>query len=475
MAATLLPGVSAGLRAQSPRDASSGSVAASSAVSMPGLGQPESPFLGSVPSGQRTPEVLHLTVKEALERGLQYNLGLLLSEQDSRSARAARWNALSRLLPHAGAHVTETEQQINLQAFGFPGIPGIPTIVGPFSVFDARGSVSQSVFDWSAYKGFKSAAASQEAVRFTYQDARELVVLVVGNAYLLAEADQARVEAAEAEAKTAQALYEKARDMLKAGLTPAIDEMRAHVELQSRQQQLIVARNELAKQKLSLARAIGLPPGQEFDLATRIPYAPYQPPSLEDELRRAYTLRADYQSALARKRAAELALKSARAERYPTIAFSGDYGDIGLAPGRSHGTFTAAGTLRIPIFEGGRIRADILAADAALQRRQSELDDLRAKIDQQVRTARLDLEAAADQVQVAKSQLDLAQQTLAQAQDRFAAGVADNLEVVQAQDAVASANEAYISSLYSHNVAKVLLARAVGVAEQAVTAYLGGK
>ena len=445
------------------------------AVSMLSGNVSQSPFEGSAPDAKATPGVLQLTIKDALRRGLQHNLGYLLDDQATRVERGRRWQALSQLLPNVSAHVSETTQQVNLKALGIPSFPGVPAVVGPFSVFDARATLQESVFSVNSLENWKAAGKNVEAAQHTAKDARDLVMLVVGNAYLLANADQARVESVEAEVATAQALHGQAQDRLKAGLTPSIDELRARVELQTRQQQLIVARNDFATQKLNLARVIGLAEGQEFALAEKIPYAAFEPPSLEEELSRAFASRSDYQSALAQARAAELARKAAKAERYPTLGLAADYGDIGLQPGNSHGTFAVAGSLNIPVFQGGRITGDILAADALLKQRQAEVADLHAKIDYDVRTARLNLKAASDQVAVAKSQLDLAQQTLEQAQDRFTAGVVDNLEVVQAQDSVAVANDAYITSLYQHNVSKVQLARAVGVAEQAVMQYLGGK
>ncbi len=299
-----------------------------------------------------------------------------------------------------------------------------------------------------------------------------MVVPVAGNAYLQAIAAEARVETAEAQVKTAQTLYDRASDRQKAGVVPAIDALRAQVELHSQKQQLIAVRNDLAKQKLSLSRIIGLPLGQEFVLTDKAPYATLVPPPLDEALRRAYLARADYQAALAQMRSAELERRAASAERYPTFDVEGDFGDVGVTPASSNGTFHVAGTVTVPIFQGGKAHADGLQAEAALRQAKSRLEDLRGQIDNDVRNALLDLSAAADQVEVARSAVDLAEQTLTQAQDRFAAGVTDNLEVVQAQQSVASAHENYISSLYAHNLAKVELARSLGDAEQGVKQYL---
>lgn len=434
------------------------------------------PFLGSVPSGKASNGTLSLSLKEALDLGLRHNLGLLLSEQSSQSARGARWQALSRLLPHLTTATTETRQEIDLQALGFPGgIPGIPTIVGPFNTFDARASLQAPVLDLGSLHRVHAASEDVRAARYSYQDARNLVVLVVGNAYLLANSGQARVQTAQAEVDTAQALYQQAVDRFHAGLSPEIDQLRAQVELKSRQEQLLAAQNAFATSKLDLARVIGLPTGQKFTLASKNPYAPLAGITVEGALREAYQNRPDYKAALAQVRAAEQARRAAVDERLPSVSFNANFGDIGLTVGNSHETFAVAGTLNIPVFQGGRVRGDLIQADTQIKQARDRLQNLKAQVDYDVRTALMDLATASSQVNVAESNVHLAQETLQQARDRFAAGVTDNIEVVEAQQALANAHEAYISSLYQHNLAKVSLARAIGVAEQAVTEYLGGR
>jgi len=262
---------------------------------------------------------------------------------------------------------------------------------------------------------------------------------------------------------------------LKAGTSANIDALRAQVELQTQQQQIIAARNSLEKQKLALARVIGLAPGQQFEITDTEPYDAFTPASVEEELQKAYTLRSDFKSAEANVRAAEYALKAAKEQYLPSVLFNADYGDIGVNPGNSHGTVDVAGTLKIPIFDGGQTHGDALRAQATLKQNQQQLENIKAQIDQDVRDALLDLQSAAQQVQVARSNTDLANQTLAQAKDRFAAGVTNNIEVVQAQQSVTSASESYISSLFNYNYAKISLARAVGSAEQGVKDYLKGK
>ena len=434
----------------------------------------QSPFLGSVPSGKATGAAIPLSIRDALERGLKYNLGLIESDLSARSSRAERLRALSHLLPNINASLSQTVEQIDLKAMGI-NFPGVPTTFGPFGVQDARGFLSQKVFDWNAVEELRASTERLKASQYTYKNSRDIVVLAVGNAYLLVVSDAASVESQQAQLNTSQALYQRAIDRREAGLAARINEMRAKVEMQTQQQRLIASQNQLAKDKLSLGRIIGLPPGQEFTLADKVPYAPLEGVTLEKALEDAYANRSDYSSAEAEVRAAELARRGAAAERYPSISTNLNYGDIGPNFANSHGTFTFAATLNVPIFQGGRVKADELQADTVLRQKQAELGDLRGRIDDEVRSAFLDLNSAHDLVNVSKNNLELANETLAQAKDRFAAGVTDNLEVVQAQESVAAANQAYISSLYSFNIAKVELAKAAGIAERAVKNYLGGK
>jgi outer membrane protein TolC len=435
----------------------------------------QSPFLGGVPSGKAQPGVLPLSLTEAVERGLKHNLGLLIAWEGTREARGARWRALSDLLPDIQARTSESRQQINLRAFGFGGFPGLDPIVGPFDIFDARAFLSQPILDLHAIHNLRAETENQKAANYTYQDARDLVVLVAANLYLTAVTGESRVKAAEAQLQTARALYDQAVDLKKAGVVPAIDLLRSQVELEDRRQRLIYFQNEAVKQKLNLARAIGLPLGQEFALTDRIPYTPLPPMTFEDSLEQAYRSRADYQRTLTQVRAAELSRKAAQGERLPSLQFDADYGDIGPTPGVSHGTFTVAATLTVPIFQGGRVHGKVLQADALLRQRKSELEDLRARIEYEVRMSFLDLKASGERVQVAQSAADLAKEQMKQAQDRFTAGVVNSIEVVQAQEAVATAEENYISSLYTYNLAKASLVRALGLAEEGFKQLLGGK
>ena len=446
----------------------------------PGEAVPGAPqggsFSGSVPE-KLVPGVLPLSLQEAIDRGLKQNLGLLLSNTDIRSARGQRWEQLSELLPHATFSPYVDVSKINLGELGLTSLPGaiLPTAVGPFSYFDSRATVTQSVFDWKSINATRAASQNVKSAEYSYKDARDLVVLAVGYVYLQAIADEARIETSEAQVKTAQALFDQATDQVNSGTSPAIDGLRARVELQTRQQQLIQARNNLAIQKLTVARVIGLAPGQEFELTDKSPYQPIASITVDEAVKRAYDSRSDYKGAMADVRAAQFAHRAATAGYLPSVSFNADYGVAGSHPSTATQVFDVRGTLTIPIFQGGAVHGDVLQADARLEQARERLENLRAQIDADVRTALLNLQSSEEQVNVARSNIDLSEETLVQSRDRFTAGVTDTVEVVQSQEAVASAHEQYISSLYSYNYAKISLARAVGMAEAGVKEYFKGK
>ena len=437
--------------------------------------QSQNPYLGGVPTGRASPTQLSLSLEDAVARGLRQNLGGLLTSDAVSGARGERWRALSALLPILTTTTSFSARQNDLKAIIGITVPGHPPVIGPFGVFDTRAYLDQSIFNWESIELARSSAAQLKSAQYSYQNAREVVVVVVVSNYLLVIADQSEVESALAQRDTAKVLFDQTTDQHKAGLAAAVDVLRSDVELQAREQKLIVARNNLAKQKLVLARAIGLPAGQAFDITTKVVYQPLTTSSPDEALQQAYASRADYKSLTEQVRSAELQKKAASAERYPTLSAVTDYGDIGTNPASSHGTVDAAAELRIPIFQGGRVHGDNLVADSLLTRAKQQLDDLRASIDQQVRDAFLDLQDTAQEVSVEKHAVQLATETLQESRDRFASGVTDNIEVVQAQESLANANDAYIASLYSYNLAKISLARATGVAESRFAEYLKGE
>ena len=353
-------------------------------------------------------------------------------------------------------------------------LPIFPAIVGPFNVFDARLFLNQSVFDLGSINGMRAEDHALAASRHSLKQARDMVVLVAANLYLQSVAADARAQSARAHRDTAEAIFNQANDLKTSGIVAGIDVIRSEVRLATERQRVTAAENDLQKTRLQLARVIGLPVGQEFTLSDQIPYVPLPEMTLQEALDRAYRDRPDYLAAQERVRAAESRRQAAIGEALPSVQVNADWGAIGLTAGSARKTYTLMGSVNVPIFEGGRTQGRLLEADAELKTRRAEAEDLKSEIYYDVQSAFLDLRATGEQLQVATRARDLAGQQLTQARDRFGAGVANNIEVVQAQEAVALASEQYIGALYSFNVAKAVLARSLGTAEEAVQRYLGG-
>jgi outer membrane protein TolC len=417
---------------------------------------------------------LALTLHEAIERGMKTNLGLLISDSANEIARGERLRALSALIPQLNGRAGVTDEELDLKTVGFnlqlPGV-SIPTVAGPFHYTDVRAYASWTAFDYTALKNYSASRDNKRAAQLSMLDARDLVVQATANGYLQIIADASRVEAIRSQVETSQALYARTVDQQTAGTAAGIDVLRSQVELKQQLQRLLVQTNQFEKDKLALGRVIGMPAGQPFIVSETVPFAALASITQDQALQIAARQRPDFQSSQARVRAAEEAVKAARGERYPTAEVTADYGVV-TTPGESHGTFAVVALAKIAVFDGGRIAGDIIQARSALKQRRDELADLGGQIDYQIRNAFLDIRSAADQVAVARDNLDLANQTLVQARDRFSAGVSDTVEVVQAQESVATANDTLISALFAHNVAKVALARALGGTEQVIHTLL---
>jgi outer membrane protein TolC len=426
---------------------------------------------GSVPTGTASNEILHLKLHDAINRAVRYNLGQIESGENARIARGQRLRALSALLPQVSAGASENVEQFSASTLGIK-VPQVPAVIGPFSFSEAQASASQTLFSFESIQRFRAASSAEQAAQLAYSDTLDVITLIVGNAYLQVIQAGSRVTAEEAQVKNAQALYDQAVDQLQTGTSPKIDVTRSGVQLHTEQYNLSIVRNNLSIAKLNLSRAIGLPLGQGFDLADQLPYAEINPQTVEEALSTAYQSRSDFRAAVSSLKSAQQQLSATRAERYPVLAANGDYGVQGPNFGRLHGAFTFQAGVSVPIFTSGRIKGDITEAEAALRQRKAEAENLRGQIDYDVRTAFLNLQAAREQVTVARQNVDLANENLSRSQERFAAGVTDSVEVVQAQQSLASANDQYISGLYSHNAAKLQLARALGVARTNYSQYL---
>jgi outer membrane protein TolC len=426
---------------------------------------------GSVPSGPASDEILRLTLRDAVNMALHYNLGAIESAQNAQMARGQRLIALSNLLPQVSAGVSENVAQTSLATLGIKSLPGIPSVLGPYGFSTVDVSLSQTFFSVESIQRFRAARTAEQAARLSYDDTLDVVTLSVGNAYLHVIELNSRIEAQQAQVRNAQALYDQAYREYQAGTNPRIEATRTEVQLHTEEYNLSVARNNFAIARLTLARAIGLPLEQAFEIADQLPYPDVNPPSVEDALKTAYSLRSDLRAALDSQKAAQQALAAAKSERFPVATLRGDYGDVGTTFDHSHGNFSVEAGVRIPLFTGGRVKGDVTQADAALQQRKAEAENVRGQVDFDVRTAFLNLDAAKEQVDVAQRNVALANDNLARSKDRFTSGVTDSVEIVQSEQSLASANDQYITSVYNRNLAELMLARALGVTRELPTVH----
>jgi outer membrane protein TolC len=428
-------------------------------------------FSGSV-AGEAVPAgPVSLTIADAIKRGLSANLGPIAAGDSARAARAQRLQALSALLPNISASASDTVTQVNLAAYGFqfhipPSVGfSIPSVVGPYNYSSLQGSLSQSLYDPVARRNWQSAKAIEQAAGLSAKDAHELVILAVGGTYLQCLSTAARVASQKAQVDNAQAIYQQAQVRKAAGTNARIDVTRSLVQLQTEQQSLTSLQADYRKQIIALARLIGLPQDREINLSDALDRSAPPLPDAAQAIQQAWNSRSDLQATAAQVKAAELAVSAARAERLPSASVNGNYGVIGPNPASTHGVFAVTAAVTMPIWMGGRTSADIQEAEATLHQRQAELADQRGRVEQGVRDALIELETAEGQVKVAENNKLLAADTLTQARDRFAAGVATTVEVVQAQQQVASADSDYINSLFAMNLARLSLAREMGQTE----------
>ena len=431
-------------------------------------------FKGSIVAGKSTGGVMDLSLDEAIRRGLRQNLGLILQTSSEKSSNGQRLEQLQALLPTVSASASIEVQQINLAAYGLK-FPGLAPIIGPFQVEDFRAFLTQNLVNVSALKTYLASKHNFEGAKLTADDARDMVVLTVGNAYLLCIADQSRIDAVTAELATSKVSLDQAVAAHDAGTSPKLDVLRAQVDYQNEEQSLISTKNNYEKDKLALARTIGLPLDQMFHLTDAAPFQPLDHVDPRIAFEQALRTRKDLQAYGEQVKAAQDQKTAAFAYQLPVLSASGDYGDIGETVGHSHGTFSATGKVSVPVLQLAQTRGQEQVADAQYEQSRARLSDQVQQVNQDVRDNLLDIEAAAKLVEATHSNVELADEALSQAQQRFHAGVSDNLPVSQAQSQTEQANDQYISALYQHNVAKLSLARALGIAQTNYKDYLGGK
>jgi outer membrane protein TolC len=427
--------------------------------------QVQGAYAGSTPGAANMPFNGKLGLREAIRRGLVYNLGETGATQALRQAQGQSKVALSSLLPNLNGTINENVQTTDLQVFGFRfSFAGfaIPTVIGPFNYIDLRAHLSQTFLDLTAINNYRASRDVADANRYSAQDARELIVLAVGGAYLQTIAARARMASEEAQLNSANAGYDQSKQQNEQGLIAKVDADRSEVQALTHQQRLLSLKNDLAKQKINLARMIGLPANDHYDLTDEVAFSAAASLDVEQALAQAYQQRADLKAADAQVRAAERAHAAARAERYPSLGATADYGGIGVNPSQLQTTYTATASLKIPIWQGGRAEADIQQSDAALAQRRAEYEDLKGQIESDVRSAYLDLQAAASQVEVGQKNVDVNKEALELTRQKKEAGVIDNVTYVQAQEEVTNAEFDYINGVFAYNIAKLSLARAMG-------------
>jgi outer membrane protein TolC len=444
------------------------------------------PFYGSITAHAATGDVLQLSLDDAIRRGLENNLGLKQAEYQEHAIHGQKLEALQQFLPTISLTGTTGFHQYNLAAQGFtPGFlaqvagnfPGPPVGNFPFitraTVTEGQIQFKQTLFSGPVIAGWRAAGAATRAAHFVTTRARGEVVQQVATAYLHAIAAASEVDNAKALEQVDQVALNQAREAHAAGTVSNLDELRARVQLQSQQQALIAAQNNLDKYLILLKREIGLAPGQNITLTDRAPYAELAAQTPEEVRAVALKSRQDYQNLQNTVEELRAVHAAYRSQRLPTLSFSGNYGVTQIGGVGAHSTFMAVGTLSVPLFREARLRGDEQASQAQLASANSQLEDLRGKIDQQVRSALLDVDSTGKLVDVARSNVELATRALSDETDRVNAGVDDNLPLVTAEATLAAAQNNLVESLYQYNLSKLALARASGVLEQQYRVYLG--
>jgi outer membrane protein TolC len=429
------------------------------------------PYLGSVPGGKAAPGELKLTLEDAIRRGLAFNLGQVESGQSEAAAQAERARAFSALLPQITARAEQSFHQVSIASIGLrlPPQAGfrLPQTTGGFGYSEGRIDLQYAAFDPSLMARYQARREAAEAASLSARDSRDVVVYAVGTAYFQVVSSEARLATARAALASAREYQAQTAHEVEAEVSPEIEQLRASVELHAAEQRVTDAENDLEKDKLTLDRIAGIPLEQKWSAAHEYGYKAL-PDSDQDNPQQT---RFDLESARKSVSAAELDVKSASAERLPSVSLDASYGAGGMNPGNYSQVYAVGGSVSVPLFTGGRIRADIREAEARLAQRQAEARDLEGRVAYDVRVARLDAKASETAVKVAQANQALAARALAESQDRYANGVTNSLEVLQAREAVAAAGENYIASLFSFNVAKISLARALGNAETRLATF----
>lgn len=416
------------------------------------------------PQGQAP---LRLTLKEAVRMALLQNPQVILANLNVSQTEQDRLVARSGLLPQAGANLGDTMHRYNLPAqLGLP-FQGFPEHVGPFYTPQFGVGVNAPLFDLTLWRRYQGSKLGIDASRAEERTAREQSVLLVVSQYLGTQRALAEVAAAHSRVDLAQALYDQAADLQKNGVGTGIDTLRANVQLQNEKQRLIVARTQLETSLFALARLLNVDPQRKVELADGTSFFETPAVSMDQTLVQAYTARPELKQLASEQARAELNLKAAVEVRLPRLSFSGFWVEQGLTPSTVIPVYQYQASIDVPLFTGGRIQAEQAKADLAIRQLHQQETETRNRIALEVKTAVAQLEAARSEVEVANLGVELSRQEVDQARDRFQAGVANNIEVISAQDSLARANDNQIAALYRFNQARADVAHAMGQMEAA--------
>jgi outer membrane protein TolC len=428
----------------------------------------------SVTAAAQQPAPYMLTLQDAIQKALQANLSVLAAGTRVEEAEGTRMRRLSAaLLPRVNAQAYANYQNHDLQAQGL-SFAGLPKMVGPLSNYDFRVYAQQNVVDLASYRGFKASERALDAGKMDYRDARDLIVRAIAALYLNAQSAEAREDAAQSRVTDSSALYKLAKDKHDAGTATGVDVLRAQVQLDNDRQALLIARNQLKRSLLELARNLGMSPATPLELAEPLNYRDLRQPEIEALAPAALLARADYLSLNSQRAGLVEQQRASRARFYPKLSINGNFGEIGRSIGSVQSTGLLQGQIDFTLFDRDR-NGEAQELASRVKRIDDQIADLRRGIDEDIRDALLNLDSATEQVAVAREGKELARRELQLAQDRFQSGTANNVEVVTAQDELARAEENYILAVSSHVDAKFALARALGDTETNIAKFMGNQ
>jgi outer membrane protein len=418
---------------------------------------------------QLSPE-LRLSLHDAIQGAIDNNVNVRLLRERIAAAQSAANTSLGALLPNVTGYATGRNQTVNLATFGIPqaGLSALGSSGGvtqPFDVYDARASLVQNIFSLSLIQRWRAARTGVDVASLEAEVTKRDVMATTGLLYMEAIRAEAAVKARLADIELSQQLLKLAQDRKKAGVATGLDVTREEVQLENTRQRLLVAQNDHESAKLNLIRALGIDFDVRLTLTDELALVTMAPQSPPDALLAAYENRTELKAQMTRQKLASLSLSSVTSERIPSLSFNGDYGWIGLKPEDALATRSVGLMLSVPIFDGGQREGRISETRSRVLQESIKMKDVSDQITLEVRNALLTLDSSRQQVGVAEKGIELAMKELTFARDRFAAGLATNIEVTNAQTSVARARDNQIEALFRFNASRINLARAKGEIE----------